>query len=317
MTRTGYWRVRRGLGAQGSCGTRPRSRARGPAGPVEALGATSARALRCQWRAPRRRAPARSAGGARRGSWSDSVTLYARLIMVLILAARKPRPVRTASGAADTVAPHTELLVRSPVTSGARRRLEPRARPVLPPARRQPSGWVRARGGGARRHPAARVTVDARAFRVARRADAWVGPCFLGVPCRKAGAVQSGKRDVVERQPRGQRGDGALTMARGALPLGMTARAQVALARRPRAVLAHPVAVVDEVIVRSLSVVAEVDVTSVAVAQRPLIAVLVAAEARGHLRQHGLRTRLGRLDVAANAISPDRQHVSSVFESKP
>ena len=152
---------------------------------------------------------------------------------------------------------------------------------------------------------------------MARRADAGIGPRFLRVPRRKTGAVQSGETDVVERQPRRQRGRGALPMARRALPLGVTARAQVALARRPRPMLAHPVAVVDEVVVGSLSVVPQVDVTSIAVAQRPLIAVLVAAEARGHLRQHGVRTGLGRFDVTANAISLGREHVPSVFESEP
>jgi hypothetical protein len=105
-------------------------------------------------------------------------------------------------------------------------------------------------------------------------------------------------------------------MARRALPLGVAARAEVARAGRSYTMLADEVSVVNEVIVGRYSLVAQIDVAAVAVAHRPLVAVLVASEAGGHLRQDGLRTRFGHVGMAPNAIAVDRTHVAWVIESK-
>jgi hypothetical protein len=130
------------------------------------------------------------------------------------------------------------------------------------------------------------------------------------------GTVQAREANVVEREPRRQRRHGAFPMARGALPLGVAARAEITGARGARAVLAEPVAVVDEMVLGHRPFRSEVDVTAVAVAQRPLVAVLMASEAARHPRQDGFGPLLGHLDVASNAVALGGLHVLRVGEAK-
>jgi hypothetical protein len=145
---------------------------------------------------------------------------------------------------------------------------------------------------------------------VARRAKPWVIARFLGVSCVEAGAMETREADIVEREPGRQRGDRAHTMAGRAGALAMATRTEVPSARRPHAVFAHPVAIVDKVVLGQRTLRGEVDMATVAIAQCPLVAVLVATEAARHLRQDGLRRGLGDFDVTAYAVAPDREHVS-------
>jgi hypothetical protein len=150
---------------------------------------------------------------------------------------------------------------------------------------------------------------------VAGRAQARVGACFIRVPRSKARAVQALQADVVERHLPRQRGHGADAMARRARSLAVAGRAEIALAPGPHAVLADPIAVVNEV-TRGRGVLRrEVDVTGVAAAQVPFILVLVTAEADGHLREQRLGPRLRDRAVAANAVSVDDRIVLGVVEA--
>jgi hypothetical protein len=82
------------------------------------------------------------------------------------------------------------------------------------------------------------------------------------------------------------------------------------LAHRSRSLVVH------QVVVRRASFGAEIDVTAIAVAQRPLVTVLVASEAGGHLREHALRASLGHRRVAAHAVAAYRPHVLRMLEAK-
>jgi hypothetical protein len=96
----------------------------------------------------------------------------------------------------------------------------------------------------------------------------------------------------------------------------MATGAEVAFARGPHAVLAHPIAVVDEVARWRRVLGGEVDVTAIAVAQRPLVLVLVTAEADGHLRAQRIGPRVGDCAVAANAVSMDRRVMLGVVKAQ-
>ncbi len=219
---------------------------------------------------------------------------------------------RVAARAADTMATDAELLAGAAVAAGARRGIDACLHAMLTvrPARR-----VRALGGPTR-DVLARVAVDAGGLGVAGRAEPRIGARLLGVTGFEAGAMKAREAHVAEGQLPRQGGDGPFAVARGALPIGVAARAEVARARRAHAVLAEEVSVVNEVIVRRRALVAQIDVTLVAVAHRPLVAVLVAPEARRHLRQDRLRTSLGHVGVAADAVSADGGHVPRVLEEK-
>ena len=96
----------------------------------------------------------------------------------------------------------------------------------------------------------------------------------------------------------------------------MAARAKIASAGGPHAVLTNEVRVVNEVVVGHRSFVRERNVTTVAIAQAPLVLVLVATEAACHLRQDRLRGLLGDLDVTSNAVAPSCRHVLAVLETQ-
>jgi hypothetical protein len=132
----------------------------------------------------------------------------------------------------------------------------------------------------------------------------------------EAGAVQAGQANVVKGKPGGQTWHGPHAMARGALPLGVTGCAEIARAGGSCAVLANPVAVMDHMIVGRCALPGEINVASVAVAKRPFVTVLVAAEASSHLRQHRVWTRLGDLDMAVNAVALRGEHVARVCETE-
>jgi hypothetical protein len=133
---------------------------------------------------------------------------------------------------------------------------------------------------------------------------------------RKAGAVQTRKANVVESQTSRQDRHRPHTVTRGALPLGVAGRAEIACARRARAVLTNKVAVVNHVVVGERALGGEVDVASVAITHRPLVSMLVAAEARGHLRKYGVGARLCDLHMAVNAVALGGEHVLRVRETQ-
>ena len=160
---------------------------------------------------------------------------------MLVPAAVEARAVRVASRSAETVAPHAELLAGATMAAGARRGVDARLHSVLAAG---PARWVRAsrrRAGDVE----ARVAVDAGALGVAGRAETWVGARLVGMAGREPGAMEAGQADLTQRELPGQRGDGPFAVTRCALPIGMAAGAQVALARRADAVLADEVAVVN------------------------------------------------------------------------
>jgi hypothetical protein len=81
-------------------------------------------------------------------------------------------------------------------------------------------------------------------------------------------------------------------------------------------VFTNPIAVVDHVVVGEGALCGEIDVTSIAVTQRPLVTMLMAAETRGHLRKHSVGSRLRDLPMAVNAIALRRERVPRVCEAE-
>ena len=231
---------------------------------------------------------------------------------MLVLVAREAGSVRVAARSTDRVAADAELLARASVAARAGHGVDPRLGAMLPV---RPAGRVRA----ARRHSGhvlAGVAIDAGALAVAGRADSGVGARLVGVASQEAGAMQPGEAHVTQGQLPRQRGHGSLAVARGALAIGVAARTEIARARGSNAVLADEVSVVNEVVVGRHPLVSKIDVATVAVAQGPLVAVLVAPEAARHRRQDRLRTSLGHLGMAADAIAADRDHMGRVLEAK-
>jgi len=149
---------------------------------------------------------------------------------------------------------------------------------------------------------------------VASHAETGVGASFHRVAGDEAGTVEAREWHLIEHEPRRQRGDGADSVASGARSLGVAACAEITCARGSDAVLADPVAVMDEVTRRWRILRSEVLVTAVAVAKRPLILVLVTAEACGHFGPHRVRVLVGRGLVASDAIAVRRRLVSSMLE---
>jgi hypothetical protein len=178
-----------------------------------------------------------------------------------------------------------ELLTRASVTTGARERVEPGLDAVLPAAARgrQKARRVRASKRRSGSHAGRSVAIDARAFGVARRAEPGIGTRLVGMARSETSAVKPGELYLVERKPRGKGGDRD-TVARGARALAVARRAEIARARGAHAVLAYPVALVDQMARRRRVLVRQIDVATIAVAQRPLFLVLVAAKAGRHLR---------------------------------
>jgi hypothetical protein len=151
---------------------------------------------------------------------------------------------------------------------------------------------------------------------MARRADAWIGPRLFRVPGHEAGAVQAPRADVVEGEPCGQSRHRPFAVTRRALSFRVATRAEIALTCGAGSVLAKPVAVVDEMVVGHVGLARQVDVAARAIAKGPLIAVLVAAEAGRHLREHGVGPRLGDLGVASHAVAHGGRHVVGVIEAE-
>jgi hypothetical protein len=72
----------------------------------------------------------------------------------------------------------------------------------------------------------------------------------------------------------------------------------------------------DHMIVGECALRSEIDVASVTVAEGPFVAMLVAAEACGHLRQYGVGSCLGDLDMAVNAVAIRGEHMARVRETE-
>lgn len=232
--------------------------------------------------------------------------------MVFILVAPEAGAVRVATRAANAVAADAELFTGTAVTTGTRRGIDPRFHTMLAV---RPAWWM----GAARRRSRdllAAVTVDARALRVARRAEPGVGPCFPGVAGGEARSMKPGEANVTKGQFPRQRGDRSLAVARGALPVGVAARAKVPLARRAHSMLSYKIPVVDQVVVRSRSLGRQIDVAAAAVPPCPLIAMFVASEAGRHLRQDRVGTSLDHLGMTADTISTSGDHVARVVEAQ-
>jgi len=96
----------------------------------------------------------------------------------------------------------------------------------------------------------------------------------------------------------------------------MAACAEVASARRADTVLAQPVAVVHEVALGRRVLGREVLVAAIAVPKGPLILVLVAPEARGHLGPERVGVLLGDGLVATHAVAMRGRLMGSMLEAK-
>jgi hypothetical protein len=139
---------------------------------------------------------------------------------------------------------------------------------------------------------------------------------FVGVAGGEARPVQPRETYVVEGEARRQRRNRPLSVARGALAFCVAARAEIASACGARSMLADPVAVVDQVVVGQGALGRQIDVTTVAVAKRPLVPVPVTAEATGHLRQHRIGSLFGHFHMAVDAIACRCLHVLGVREAQ-
>ena len=153
--------VPRALGAWGLCEILPIPMGRGGAAGREALAATIARP---RVHPPRERRPGpQSTIPSDASLWSrpDPVAESAGEIVISSLRLEKPGPCGLPSRASDVVAPDAELLARSTVAAGTRRRIDTSLRAVVSAARREPSGRVRASRRRLRRDAHSRVTVQA------------------------------------------------------------------------------------------------------------------------------------------------------------
>jgi len=224
---------------------------------------------------------------------------------------------RVATRAAHSVAAHAQLLARSAVTALTRHRVDASLNAVLAAttAREKPTGRMRISGGARAADSPSRVAVETRALAMTRRAHAGVGTGFLRVSRAKSRSMKIRGVRVAERELPRQGGDGR-AVARRAVSLTVAARAEVARTRGPNAVLADPIAVVHDVALGPNVLVFEIDVTAIAVADGPLVLVLVAAETRRHRRPERHWIRFGDLNVAAHAIPSNGFRVRPMLEAK-
>jgi hypothetical protein len=151
---------------------------------------------------------------------------------------------------------------------------------------------------------------------VARRAKARIRASLHRMPRHEACAVKTGQRDLVERESRGERGDGPDPVASGAGALRVAARAKVTGARGSDSVLTQPVAVMNQVTYRRGILGREALVAAVAGAKRPLILMLVATEARGHLGPDRVRVPLGHGFMATHAVAVRGSLMRAMLEAQ-
>jgi len=211
-----------------------------------------------------------------------------------------------------------ELLAGATVATRARHRVDARLHAVLTAtgARGDPPRRVGTPGCGTGGNPLRGVAIEARRLAVARHTQAGIGARFLGMPRAKPSAVKARETRLVKGKRRGQSGDRVAAVAGCARALAVAARAKIASAGGPHAVLTNEVRVVHQVVVGHRSFVRERNVTAVTIAQAPLVLVLVTAKAARHLRQDRLRVPLGDLDVTSNAVAPGCRHVLAVLETQ-
>ncbi len=222
------------------------------------------------------------------------------------------------SRAAHAMAADAELLSRAAVAPRARGRVDARLHAVVPTAApgRDPSFRVRAARASALPDVVPVVAALAGALGVARRAKSRIGASLHRVPSDEASAVKAGERDLVEREPRWQRRNRRDAVACGAGALRVAARTEVTSACGPDSVLAQPVAVMDEM-TRGRGVFrSEVLVAAVAITKGPLISVLVAAEARGHLGPDHVWVLFRDGLVAPNTVAVRRYLVGPMLEAQ-
>ena len=96
----------------------------------------------------------------------------------------------------------------------------------------------------------------------------------------------------------------------------MAARAEIAGARSSDAVLAQPIAVMNKVTYGGRILGREVLVAAVAGAKRPLILMLVATEARGHLGPDRVRVPLGHGLMATHAVAVRGSLMRAMLEAQ-
>jgi hypothetical protein len=216
------------------------------------------------------------------------------------------------------MASDAKLLARATMTAGAGRGIDSRLQTVISAAGacRDPAGRMGAAGCRSGGDVPAFMTIDAGLLAVAGRTEPRVGARLVGMTREEPGAVEARQAGIVECETGGQRGHHADSVAGGAGALAVAARAEVARARCSNTMLAHEVTVVHEVILGERPFVRQIDVTAVAVAQRPLVAVLMAAEARRHRRQQRLGSSLGHFGVTAHTIAVRGRDVIAMREAK-
>jgi len=238
--------------------------------------------------------------------------------MRLVPLTPEARSVGASAGSAHAVAADAELLPGTAMASRARGRVDARLHAVIPSSGpgRDPPLWVRAARARALSNMVVIVAALAGVLGVARRAKARIRASLHRMPRHEACAVKTGQRDLVERKSRGERGDGPDPVASGAGALRVAARAKVTGARGSDSVLTQPVAVMNQVTYRRGILGREVLVAAVAGAKRPLILMLVATEARGHLGPDRVRVPLGHGLMATHAVAVRGSLMRAMLEAQ-
>jgi len=219
---------------------------------------------------------------------------------------------RTATDTADLVTADAQHLAGTVVAARARDRIAPGLAAVLVVDGTDPSRWMRAAAAIAG-DSAIAVTARAAIGAVAGRARAGLGLGLERVAREEAGAVDTRRERIAEVERRRQHG-GRLAMTLGAELLAMAALAQIPRRGGTRAVLARPVAVVDEVTARQGRRVVQVLVARGAHARVSLGLVRVAAVAGDH-RGPQMVVAVGDAGVAAHAVPARGPAVARVIES--
>jgi len=243
----------------------------------------------CGSRTGRRRSPRRprrrsTSSPFEPGSSQTSVTKPAGEITCLVLCARKAGAVWVAARPPHAMAANAELLASAAVARGARDRIDSRLRSVLsaPAIRREPARRVWASASRAWCDTGSGMAVVARSLGVASDAEPGLRARLLGVPRSESSSMKPRQLHLVECQT-GRESRDIDPMTRGARSLAVARRAEIASARRPHTVLPQPISLVDHVARRERVLCLQIDMTTVAVTHRPLVLVLVATEACGHL----------------------------------
>lgn len=217
------------------------------------------------------------------------------------------------------MAPHTQRFAGPAVAARARAGIHSRSAAVLTAAGAHPTGRMwgleSARGPTARQVPFG-VAVRAEALlRMARRAKSRIRAGLFRVTKTETRPMEARHRWPIEREFPGQCSDRD-AMACRAEGLAVARGAEVPSRCRAYAVLAHEVALMDDMARRARRFFRKVGVAAVAVACLPLVFVGVARKALRHRRPQRRLALVARGGVARHAMAFDGRHVAVVRKTE-